>query len=598
MNDYSKKSCGALRASDAGSAVELNGWVHRRRDHGGLIFIDVRDRDGITQIVFDPQDAGTFKTAEFLRSEDVVRVRGEVRKRPAGTDNAKLPTGEIEVATRELSIWSRAQTPPFPITSDERVDENLTLKYRYLDLRRPRMQRNLTVRHKIVKAIRDFFDARDFLEIETPMLIKSTPEGARDYLVPSRLYHGQFYALPQSPQMLKQILMIGGVGRYMQIARCMRDEDQRADRQPEFTQLDVEMSFVGEEDVIQTMEASMVYTWKHALRIDVPQPFPRLKHADAMRRYGSDKPDLRFDLELADVTNAFAQSEFQLFRSLAESDGKARKGSVFALRYPRGGELSRRDFDALVETAKTLGAKGLVWIALGDETRSSIQRFMNDALLTELRLATQAQKGDAILLIGDATEEALVVAGRLRNEIGDRIGARDPEKFAFCWVVGFPWCEKDPETGEIMPSHHPFTAPAPGEETLIETNPLAMRAQHYDMVLNGYELGSGSIRNHDPKVQRKIFRMLGLGEEEIKARFGFFIDALDYGAPPHGGMALGIDRIAMIACGETSIRDVIAFPKNQAARDLMMDAPSDVPAKSLRELGLSINVPARAERPQ
>ena len=590
---FVKRSCGALRPADIGSTVELNGWVHRRRDHGGLIFIDVRDRDGITQAVFDPADPTTFSLAESLRSEDVVRLRGAVRARPVGTENAKLDTGGIELPVSELHVWSRAETPPFPITSDERVDENLTLKYRYLDLRRPRMQRNLTVRHKIVKAIRDFFDSRDFLEIETPMLIKSTPEGARDYLVPSRLYHGHFYALPQSPQMLKQILMIGGVGRYMQIARCMRDEDQRADRQPEFTQLDVEMSFVTEEDVLETMESSIVYTWKHALGIDLPQPFVRLNHADAMRRFGTDKPDLRFELELADVTDAFAGSEFTLFRSLAQRDGAARAGSVVALRYPGGASLSRRDFDALVETAKTLGAKGLVWIARGDETRSSIQRFLTDALVEQLSSAVGAQHGDAILLVGDATADAQLVAGRLRNEIGDRIGARDPEKFAFCWILGFPWVEKDPETGEIAPAHHPFTAPAPGQEHLIDSDPLAMRAQHYDMVLNGYELGSGSIRNHDPSLQRRIFQMLGMGEDEIEERFGFFIRALDYGAPPHGGMALGIDRIAMIACGETSIRDVIAFPKNQVARDLMMDAPSSVPDKSLRELGLAIKSPAK-----
>ena len=590
---YLKRSCGALRRADVDTQIELNGWVHRRRDHGGLIFIDVRDRDGITQAVFDPEDRATFTSAESLRSEDVVRLRGTVRARPAGTENAKLPTGEIELPVSELHVWSRAETPPFPITSDERVDESLTLKYRYLDLRRPRMQRNLTVRHKIVKAIRDFFDSRDFLEIETPMLIKSTPEGARDYLVPSRLYHGQFYALPQSPQMLKQILMIGGVGRYMQIARCMRDEDQRADRQPEFTQLDVEMSFVTEEDVLETMESSMIYTWKHALGIELPRPFPRLRHADALRRFGSDKPDLRFELELADVTETFATSEFTLFRSLAARNGEMPSGSILALRYPGGAGLSRRDFDALVETAKTFGAKGLVWIALGDELRSSIQRFLTAPLVQDLASAVGAKPGDAILLVGDSTPEAQQVAGKLRNEIGDRIGVREPEKFAFCWVVGFPWCEKDPETGEIMPAHHPFTAPATGQEQLIDTDPLAMRAQHYDMVLNGYELGSGSIRNHDPAMQRRIFHMLGMKEEEIEERFGFFVRALDYGAPPHGGMALGIDRIAMIACGETSIRDVIAFPKNQGARDLMMDAPAPVPDKSLRELGLSIKTPTK-----
>jgi aspartyl-tRNA synthetase len=580
-----KVSCGALRATDAGADAELNGWVHRRRDHGGLIFIDVRDRDGITQCVFAPEQAEAFTLAESLRSEDVVRARGAVRRRPAGTENARLPTGDVEVAVAALKVLARSLTPPFPITGDADVDEGLRLRYRYLDLRRRKMQRNLTVRHKLVKAMRDYFDERDFLEIETPDLIKSTPEGARDYLVPSRVHAGTFYALPQSPQILKQICMIGGLGRYMQIARCFRDEDPRADRQPEFTQLDVELSFVTEDEVLAVMEGCMRFVWRRVLEIELPDPLPRLSHADALARYGSDKPDMRFDLRLADAIELFRTSEFSLFRALAEGDGNR----IVALRYPGGASLSRREFDALTEIAKGLGAKGLVHLSLTpDGVKGPIAKFIDEAALAALRSATGAGTGDALLLVGDAAQTATDVAGKLRLEVGDRLGLRDPKTFAFCWIVGFPLFERDAETNEITFAHHPFTAPAPGQEGLFDVEPLAMRAQHYDLVLNGYELGSGSIRNHDVQVQRKIFERLGLGDAEIADRFGFFMEALQYGAPPHGGMALGIDRIAMIACGETSIRDVIAFPKNQMARDLMMDAPSPVPKEQLDELGLSL----------
>jgi aspartyl-tRNA synthetase len=577
-----KRSCGALRAADVDTGVELNGWVNKRRDHGGLIFVDLRDRDGITQVVFDPQQP-SFKDAEHLRHEDVVRVRGTVRRRPAGTENPKLPTGEVEVGADQLEVIGRSLVPPFPVNSDDDVDENLRLEYRYLDLRRPRLQRNIATRHKIVKAMRDFFDERDFLEIETPMLIKSTPEGARDYLVPSRLDHGSFYALPQSPQILKQILMISGFGRYMQIARCMRDEDLRADRQPEFTQLDVEMSFATQEDVLEVMESCMRYVWQQVLDIDLP-PFPRFSHAEVMERFGTDKPDLRFDLELQHVNDVFAATDFVVFKSVIESSG-----ALVALRYPGGGSLSRRDFDALTELAKQNGAKGMVWIAFGaDGTKSSAAKFIDERDVAQLRERTQAQTGDAILIFADARDGALAVAGKMRNEIGDRCGLRDPQKFAFAWVTDFPLFEIDEETGEPAPAHHPFTAPGEGQWELIDTEPLKMRAQHYDMVLNGYELGSGSIRIHKPEFQRRIFEMLGMSQEQIEDRFGFFIRALDYGAPPHGGMALGIDRIVMLAVGETSIRDVIAFPKNQLARDVMMNAPSAVPARMLKDLGISV----------
>jgi aspartyl-tRNA synthetase len=575
-----KVSCGALRVRNAGESVELNGWVNRRRDHGGLIFVDLRDHEGITQIVFDPLHP-SFSQAEHLRHEDVLNVRGAVRRRPPGTENPRLGTGDVEVAIEALEILNRSAVPPFQINVDEDVDENLRLEYRYLDLRRPRLQENIRLRHRIVKAIRDFFDERGFVEIETPMLIKSTPEGARDYLVPSRLYPGAFYALPQSPQMLKQIMMIAGFGKYMQIARCMRDEDQRADRQPEFTQLDVEMSFCTQDEVLETMESAMRYVWKSVLGIELP-PFPRLTHQDAMAKYGLDKPDLRFGLELADVGSAFAQTEFGVFRSALEAGG-----AILALRYPGGAALSRRDFDALTETAKQFGGKGMVWIALGaDGTKSSAAKFLSEADIAAVAAAVQAQTGDAVLLFADTDELAHAVAGKMRNEVGARCNLRDPQQYAFAWVTGFPYLEIDEATGKPAPAHHPFTSPAPGDWGLIDTAPEKMRAQHYDLVLNGYELGSGSIRIHTPGEQRKIFEMLGLTPEQIDDRFGFFVRALDYGAPPHGGMALGIDRIVMIACGEENIREVIALPKNQVARDLMMDAPSAVPDQLISDLHL------------
>jgi aspartyl-tRNA synthetase len=575
-------SCGEVRAANEGAAVELDGWVNRRRDHGGLIFVDLRDHEGITQIVFDPGHP-SFEQAEHLRNEDVLRVAGAVRRRPPGTENPRLLTGDVEVAVSALEVLNRSQVPPFPINVDEPVDENLRLEYRYLDLRRPRMQRNLRVRHRIVKAIRDFFDSRDFLEIETPMMIKSTPEGARDYLVPSRLYPGSFYALPQSPQLLKQILMIAGFGRYMQIARCMRDEDQRADRLVEFTQLDVELSFCTQEDVLETMESCMRYVWREALGVEVP-PFPRMTHQEAIARYGVDKPDLRFGLELADVSAAFAGTEFGVFASAIEAGG-----AIVALRYPSGGALSRREFDGLTEMAKQFGAKGMVWIALSsDGIKSPAARFISEANVAAIRTGVAAELGDAVLLFADTSELAHAVAGKMRNEVGTRCALRDPKAYAFAWVTGFPYLEIDAESGKPIPAHHPFTAPAPGDWELIDREPMKMRAQHYDMVLNGYELGSGSIRIHKADEQRRIFEMLGLTPDQVRERFGFFVRALDYGAPPHGGMALGIDRIAMIACAEENLREVTAFPKNQVARDLMMDAPAPVPERLLRDLHLRL----------
>lgn len=586
-------TCGQATAETVGQPVELRGWVHRRRDHGGLIFLDVRDQHGITQLVVDPAQAEAFALAESLRSEDVVRVQGTVRMRPAGTENERLATGSVEVAVAGIEILNRALTPPFPVAGDEEIDENLRLRFRYLDLRRTRMQRNLRLRHSMIKAFRDFYDAQGFIEVETPLLIKSTPEGARDYLVPSRIHRGEFYALPQSPQLLKQILMIGGIGRYMQIARCLRDEDPRADRQPEFTQLDVEMAFAGQEDVMRMMEAAVLAVWKNALGIEIPAPIVRLTYDEAMRRFGSDKPDLRFELELVDVAELFAHSEFQTFRTQAEAGAAAR---VIALRYPGGASLSRRDFDALQERAREFGAKGLAYLALGDEVKGPLAKFTDAAMLEKLRQATGAENGDAIVFVADRAQAASDTAGKLRLEIADRLKLRDPARFAFCWVIGFPLFEVDADSGEMTFAHHPFTSPLPGQEEFFDSDPLRLRAQHYDLVLNGFELGSGSIRNHKAEFQRKVFRHLGLSEQEIDDRFGFFMTALEYGAPPHGGMALGVDRVVMLACGETSIRDVIAFPKNQMARDVMLDAPSPVPEKSLRELAIASTLPVPAAK--
>jgi aspartyl-tRNA synthetase len=587
--NVAKRSCGALRAADAGARVELNGWIHRRRDHGGLIFLDLRDRDGITQLVIAPEQQAAFAHAEALRNECVIRAIGTVRARPSGTENPKLATGAIEVAVDGVDVLARSDVPPFPVNSDDDVDESLRLEYRYLDLRRARMQRNLTIRHRIVKAMRDFFDARDFIEIETPCLIKPTPEGARDYLVPSRVHAGTFYALPQSPQILKQILMIGGIGRYMQIARCFRDEDSRADRQPEFTQLDVEMSFVDQDEVTAIMEDCIDFVWR-ALGHEIPRPIPRLTYAEAMQKYGSDKPDLRFDLPLRDVAGAFLGTPIKFLQE--HSTGNASR--IVAVRYPGGAALSRRDFDALTETAKSFGAGGLIWLSYAaDGWKSSIQKLLDDATVATIREMTGAEDGDALLLVAGPKAEASDIAGRLRLHVGERLGLRDPAQFAFCWVLGFPLFERDPDTGAIIATHHPFTSPAPGQEALLESDPFAMIAQHYDLVLNGFELGSGSIRIHDAAFQHRIFELFGLSNEEIEDRFGFFVKALRYGAPPHGGMAWGVDRLAMLACGETSIREVIAFPKNQVFRDLMMDAPTSVKSEQLTELNIALKEPPK-----
>jgi aspartyl-tRNA synthetase len=587
QSEFRTVHCGELTAADAGAAVELRGWVNVARDHGGLIFIDVRDRFGITQTVFDPRVASEAAArAATLRSEDVIAVRGTVRKRPTGTENSKLSTGQIEIAASEVQVLNRSETPPFPIHTDGEVDESLRLRFRYLDLRRPHMQRNIILRHRALKAVRDYLDSQGFLEIETPMLIKQTPEGARDFIVPSRLHPGRFYALPQSPQLFKQLLMVSGFARYFQIARCFRDEDTRSDRQPEFTQIDLEMAFPTQADIIRVIEGTLAHMFRAALDVELPLPFPRLTHEQALREYGSDKPDLRFGMRLHDFSDIFRGSEFKIFAS-AVAAGKAIVGFV----EEGGAARSRREFDALGADAVAMGAKGLGWIAWGtDGVKSSLPKAaLTEAVLTGLKAASGAGEGAALYLIADERGAAQALAGKLRLQVGEERGLRDPKKFAFCWVLDFPLFERDAETGALGPAHHPFTAPAPGQESL-SGDPLALRAQHYDCVLNGMELGSGSIRIHDPAIQRKVFDLLGYSSQDVQNRFGFLLEALAYGAPPHGGMALGVDRIILLMVGGDSIREVIAFPKNQRFQDLMVNAPDDVEPAILRELHLKTSL--------
>ncbi len=584
-----RATCGELTAGSAGQPVEVRGWVNSSRDHGGLLFIDVRDRFGVTQCVFDPRaDAAAAELAASLRSEDVVAIGGVVRRRPAGTENPKLPTGEVEIGAKTLEILNRSLTPPFPIHGDEHVDESLRMKYRYIDLRRPSMQHNIALRHRAVKAIRDYLDGRGFLEIETPMLIKQTPEGARDFVVPSRLHPGEFYALPQSPQLFKQLLMVAGFHRYFQIARCFRDEDSRADRQPEFTQIDLEMTFPTQEDVMEVIEGMLKAMFAVALGVDVVTPFRRLTFSEALERYGSDKPDLRFELPLVDFSAAFAGTEFKIFAS-ALAAGKAIVGVVD----PGGAARSRRDFDALAALAGgDWGAKGLAWIAFApDGVKTSLPKAaLTDEVLAAIKRAGGAKDGDAVLFVADDRPLALSIAGKLRLHLGGEKGLRDPKRFEFCWVLDFPLFERDAVSGALGPMHHPFTAPAPASASL-QGDPESLRAQHYDVVLNGSELGSGSIRIHDPETQRKIFAMLGYSDDDVRQRFGFLLEAFAYGAPPHGGMALGIDRILAMMVGAESIREVIAFPKNQKFQDLMIEAPSGVEPALLRDLRIKIEQP-------
>jgi aspartyl-tRNA synthetase len=583
-----------LRLSDVGTTTTIKGWVNRRRDHGGLIFLDVRDRYGLTQVVANPQESpDAHKVAEGVRSEFVLSVTGLVAQRPAGTANPSLDTGEIELQATSIEILNPSKTPPFYVNEETPVDESLRLEYRYLDLRRPRMQRNLELRHKVIKFIRDYLDARDFVEIETPALVKSTPEGARDYVVPSRLYPGEFYALPQSPQQLKQLLMVSGMDRYYQIVRCFRDEDLRADRQPEFTQLDLEMSFVDQSDVLRLMEGLYTGLFESLSSKRIQQkPFPRLTYADSMLRYGNDKPDLRFGMEIRDVTDIVAASEFGVFAKAAESGGVVR--GIVA---PGQADMTRSQIDQLTEFCRTFGAKGLVWIGLqaGDEQgislRSPIAKFLNPVEIERLVDRFEASPGDLLLLIADQESIAANVLGRLRGHLGRELGLIDESVWAFCWIVEFPMYEWDDDNDRWEAMHHPFTSPMDEDVALLATNPGAVRAKSYDVVVDGLELGSGSIRIHQREVQNKIFEIMGYDAQEIDHRFGHMLRAFEYGAPPHGGMAPGIDRSVMILAGEETIREVIAFPKNQGSQDLMMGAPSPVDAHQLSDLHIRVVEP-------
>lgn len=586
---YKSKTCGELTAQDAGKTVTLAGWVHRRRDHGGLIFIDLRDRFGVTQIVFNPQTApAAHRVGSDARNEYVLQATGVVAKRPAGQENPALATGEIEVYVTDAQILNAAKAPPFVINKNEDVDDSLRLTYRYLDLRRERMQQNLILRHKVIKFMRDWLDAHGFIEIETPILTKSTPEGARDYLVPSRVHPGEFYALPQSPQQFKQLLMVAGYERYFQIARCMRDEDLRADRQPEFTQLDLEMAFVEQEDVLNLVEAlftDLVHTL--APERTMQTPWPRMTYDQALARYGSDKPDLRFGMELTDVSDLAASSEFAVFKNALRAGGQ-----VKGIRLPGCAEYSRRELDALVDLAKTKGAKGAVTIALkADGVHSSASKHMTPQEQQAYVERLGGQSGDLMIFVADSHSVVAAALGALRKEMGARLKLADPNALALGWVIDFPMFEWNAEEKRWDAAHHPFTSPKPEDMALLDTDPGAVRANSYDMVCNGYELASGSIRIHNRELQAKIFSLLNIDAERQRLRFGHMLEAFEFGAPPHGGMAPGIDRFVAILCGEDNIREVMAFPKNQWAQDLMMHAPSDVDAEQLKLLHLEIAPP-------
>ena len=575
--------CGELRLEDAGKEVVLNGWVAKARSLGGLVFVDIRDKSGITQITFNediPEEL--LEKAKSLRSEYVIGVTGTVKERSSKNDN--LPTGAIEVFANDLVIYSEADTPPIYIKDDDNVDENLRLKYRYLDLRKRKMQRNLSFRHRLTKLVRDYFDENGFTEVETPMLIKPTPEGARDYLVPSRVNQGSFYALPQSPQMFKQLLMVAGTDRYFQIVKCFRDEDLRADRQPEFTQIDLEMSFADSDDVISMQEGLLKRIMKELKGIDIDTPFPRLTYKEAMERYGSDKPDTRFDIELNKLNDIFEESDFMVFKDALETGGDIRGISV-----PGGAaEFSRKKIDKLTDEAKHYGAKGLLWIKVEEDGfSSSASKFLNDAELIKVAERCGSKPGDIIFIVSAQPKVVFDTLGWLRRKIAGILGLLDDNKFNFLWVVDFPMFEKDDE-GNLKAMHHPFTQPKLDELDKLDGDILSLNADAYDIVLNGVELGGGSIRIHDRELQDKMFKVLGLGEEERMEKFGFFIEAFKYGAPPHAGLAYGLDRMVMLLLGESSIREVIAFPKNANAECPVSEAPGKADSVQLEELGLAV----------
>jgi len=579
-------TCEELRKKDVGTVVELCGWVGVRRDHGSLVFIDLRDRYGLTQVVFNPQEhPEAHQISKDLRPEYVVWVKGQVADRPAGTVNKNLATGEIEVIAHELKILNESQTPPFPVQDDTDVSEDIRLKYRYLDLRRPTMQKNLLARYRITKVARDYLDRNHFVEVETPMLTKSTPEGARDYLVPSRIFPGKFFALPQSPQLFKQLLMVSGYDRYFQLVKCFRDEDLRADRQPEHTQIDIEMSFIEEKDIYQLIEGLLSEVFKKVLGKEIQTPLPRLGYKEAMERFGSDKPDLRYDFELVDLTDIASKVEFKVFRDVAEKGGR-----VKALNAKSGASLSIKEVEEFTELAKSLGAKGLAWIKVEEngQFKSPIAKFFDAASLQEISKRAQAQPGDLILFVADTEHVVHQVLGQLRLKVVEKLNVKPKTDFALLWVVDFPLLEYSEEDKKMVAVHHPFTSPKTEDIQFLKDSPLKARARAYDLVINGTEAGGGSIRIHSPHLQQQMFELLGIGEEEAKLKFGFLLDAFQHGAPPHGGIALGLDRLTMILLGLKSIRDTIAFPKTQSSTCLLTGSPSSVAPKQLKELHLKI----------
>ncbi|MBU6153480.1 MAG: aspartate--tRNA ligase [Bdellovibrionales bacterium] len=595
-------TCGELGVNQLGQEVQLCGWVSKRRDHGGLIFIDLRDRYGLTQIVFDPALPGggpSHELAGKLRSEFVLWCKGKVRARPEGMTNSKLATGSIEVACTDLMILSEAKTPPFPIEDDIDVAESLRLEYRYLDLRRPYLQKNLLTRHRMLQIVRQHLDQHRFVEVETPILYKSTPEGARDFIVPSRVHPGSFYALPQSPQTLKQLLMISGMDRYFQIARCFRDEDLRADRQPEFSQIDIETSFLDEEDLFPILEEMIQKLWKDILNVDIPRPFPRMAYAEAMNRFGSDKPDVRFGLELQDLSEIFKASAFQVFSNALTPNARGIRGSVRALVvHEKADQFSRKDLDDLTKTAGSYGARGLLWIKITPEgeMQSPAAKFFSAEEKAALTARLNLKPGSLVLIVADKNKVVFDALGAIRLELGHRLGVipkPEDKKFAFLWVVNFPLLEFDDKEGRFFACHHPFTSPRPQffEDFIQGKNLDHIEASAYDMVLNGVEVGGGSLRIYRSDVQAAMFKLLGLTPEEAKEKFGFFIEALQYGTPPHGGLAFGVDRLAALLCGVGPIRDVMAFPKTQKGTDIMAGTPSAVTPQQLQELNVMVVKP-------